>query len=128
MTPATTTSAPPAGYGVDPLESEGRPGGFIIMREMKWFTLKPPEPVSRGHLVQRYVLAVMQRAEVRELEDRTWYADVPEVSGPWGSGPTAADALEDLREVVEDWIELKIEDGDRDFPVLDEIDLNRLPQ
>lgn len=95
---------------------------------MRWSNLEPPEPVSREHLVQRYVLAAMHRAEVRKLEDKTWYAQVPDLSGPWGSGPTEADALEDLQEVVEDWIELKLEDGDRDFPVLDEIDLNRLPR
>lgn len=128
INPVTTTSDPPAGYGLDSLKSEGRPGGLSIIRSPRWFILDPPEPVGREHLVQRYVLAMIQRAEVWELEDKTWYASVPDISGPWGQGPMEVDALDDLREVVEDWIELKLQGGDRDFPVLDEINLNRLPQ
>lgn len=99
-----------------------------IVQQAGWESFSPPRPVSPEHAVQRYILAAMQRAESRKLEDGTWYVHVPGVNGPWGSSATEADARNEFRGVLEEWIEMKRQDGDRDFPVLglDGIDLNRL--
>jgi len=99
-----------------------------IVRPMGWEDLiSSPRPVPPEHVVQRYVGRAMLTAESRKLEDGTWHAHVPGFDGPWGTGTTEDDANSELREVLEDWIEMKRQDGDRDFPIVDGMDLNRLP-
>lgn len=72
-----------------------------------------------------YLEAARKRAVIERLEDGTWYAEVAELPGVWADGPDPFACLGSLMEVVEDWIVLKLRDGDSDFPVLDDIDLNQ---
>jgi predicted RNase H-like HicB family nuclease len=46
--------------------------------------------------------------------------------GLWADGETPEDVRETLAEVVEDWLMLKMDRGERDIPVIETIDLNRL--
>jgi predicted RNase H-like HicB family nuclease len=77
-------------------------------------------------LVERYRRASMRRAKHRQLEDGSWYAEIPGFEGVWASEETLQDCLNVLDEVLLDWLLLKIEHEDRDIPVVEGIDLNVL--
>lgn len=74
-------------------------------------------------LFRRYMNAAMHRAHA-ELEDGVWFAEIPGFSGLWGEGQNKEAALSDLSEALDDWLILKIEDEDRDLPLLENMNLN----
>lgn len=76
-------------------------------------------------LIGKYKKLAMQAAKVEQLDDGSWYAELPGFPGVWADDEeSAGNALSTLEEVLEDWIVLKIEMNDRDIPIIDEIDLN----
>jgi predicted RNase H-like HicB family nuclease len=76
--------------------------------------------------IDRYIDVAMRRAFTEQLEDGSWYAEVKVLKGVWATGETEGEALSELRSVIAGWIELKVDKGHRDFPVLGGIDLNRI--
>ena len=77
-------------------------------------------------LIRRYVDRAMRRAETKQYPDGQWFAEIPGFPGVWGSQDSEAAALDELRETLHEWVLLKIQDRDRDLPVLDFINLNVL--
>jgi predicted RNase H-like HicB family nuclease len=77
-------------------------------------------------LIGRYVNVAVHRAVYERLDDGRWYAEIPILPGVWADGDSEMETLVALREVVEGWVEFKIEDHDEDIPVIDTIDLNLL--
>ncbi len=45
------------------------------------------------------------------LGDGTIYAEVPELRGVWANAETEEDAREELAEVIEEWVLLRISQG-----------------
>jgi predicted RNase H-like HicB family nuclease len=82
-----------------------------------------PLPVQ---LINRYAMLAALRAETERLQDGSWYAEIRNFPGVWAQGQTEEEAIEQLKTVVRDWALLKIQDKDRDLPIIDEIDLNVL--
>lgn len=80
-----------------------------------------PVPV---HLVERYSKLAVRHAVVELQEDGQWLARIEGFPGVWTCEAGALEALTVLEEVVFDWALLKMEDGDRDLPVLGDLDLN----
>lgn len=68
----------------------------------------------------------MRRAEAKQYPDESWFAEIPSFPGVWASSSSEEETLAELEETLHEWIALKIEDGDRDLPVVDSIDLNVL--
>lgn len=68
--------------------------------------------------VNAYVDAAMRRVDVRKIEDGSFFAEIPGFSGVWASNPDLELCAAELREVLLDWLVLKIEQNDRDIPVL----------
>jgi predicted RNase H-like HicB family nuclease len=98
--------------------------------ESTW-SVRTEIPASRevyipSELLDRYVAVAMRAAIPRQLEGETWYAELPNFPGVWADAPSPKQCLDTLEEVLRDWLLLKIVDQDRDIPVVDEIDLNRL--
>jgi predicted RNase H-like HicB family nuclease len=83
------------------------------------------QPSQPEQLIARYIDAAVRRARTKQVEGR-WYADIPILRGVWAEGGTEAAALDDLWSVTEGWVLFKIEDQDRDLPVIDSLNLNRL--
>lgn len=77
-------------------------------------------------LIDRYVSRAMLRAEVKQYPDGSWFAEIPGFRGVWANNSSQEKTLAELEETLHEWIVLKIEDGDRDLPVVDSIDLNVL--
>lgn len=77
-------------------------------------------------LIDRYVRSVALRAFAEEMEDGRWFACAVALPEVWADGDTEQGALDALPEVTRQWVLLKIEDRDRDIPIVGHIDLNRI--
>ncbi len=76
-------------------------------------------------IITRFINAAMKRSKVEILEDDgRLYGEIPSCRGVWATGQTKEECLGALREVLEEWTMLKLRDDDKDFPVLDSVDLN----
>jgi predicted RNase H-like HicB family nuclease len=96
---------------------------FAQIEGYREVTFSRPLPMS---LIDRYATLAVRQATVRRLDDGTWFAEIPGFDGVWADESSVADAIGVLKEVVFDWVLVKIEAEDRDLPVLGEIDLNAL--
>ncbi len=79
-----------------------------------------------AQLIRRYAMLAAHRADTERLEDGSWYAEIRNFPGAWAQADSEEGAIKELETVVRDWTLLKIQDKDRDLPVIDEIDLNIL--
>lgn len=77
-------------------------------------------------LIDRYTRLAVRSASLKRLESGELFAEIRDLPGVWASGASEQEALKELREVVEDWATLKIQDGDRDLPIFGGINLNVL--
>ena len=77
-------------------------------------------------LVSRYVFAVSLRALVERMEDGRWYASVPLLPGVWADADSEEEVRTAVREVIGEWVRLKIDHRHGDMPPLPGIDLSRV--
>lgn len=82
-----------------------------------------PLPIG---LIQRYVGLAVKQATIKQHPDGHWFAEIPKFQGVWAKEASAKESLEVLEDVLFDWLLLKIHDGDRDLPIIENIDLNVL--
>ena len=79
-------------------------------------------------MISDYIRAAMHRAKYELLaDDEGFYGNIPELQGVWANADTLEACRDELQEVVEDWILIKLRHNDADFPMLDGIDLNPKP-
>ena len=69
-----------------------------------------------------YCEKVLQKTQYKKLEDKTWFAEIEGFEGVWGNGLTVEECRQDLLEVREEWIILKLQDGDP-LPVIDGMEI-----
>ncbi len=109
-----------------PVQTVRTSGGYNLFREE--VSQEHRSIVGTTHIpaspFDLYLLAAVRQANIKRLDDGTWYADIPQLQGVWANHESPLDMLEELREVLMGWLILKIQDADRDIPVLDEVDLN----
>jgi predicted RNase H-like HicB family nuclease len=74
----------------------------------------------------RYVHGAMKLATFEKMEDGSYISEVPGFSGVWGTGDILKDCLDNLDEVLREWLLLKIKDCDTDIPIIENINLNNL--
>jgi len=60
-----------------------------------------------------YLQAAMSRAAYKLLDDGSYYGSIPGFKGVWAEGKTLEGCRKELQEVLEDWIVIKLRDGDR---------------
>jgi predicted RNase H-like HicB family nuclease len=84
-----------------------------------------PRPIVAlpGDLMNRYVTVALRRAVPSQTPDGQWYCALDQFQGVWAQEGSPKECLDTLEEVLREWLVLKIVDGDRDIPVVDEIDL-----
>ena len=85
---------------------------------------RPTGPTPDERAIGLYREAALRRAVLERLEDGIWYAEIGELPGVWADGPDPVSCIASLREVIEEWVDLKLRDGDADFPFVAGIDLN----
>jgi|SRR5215510_6103796 len=75
-------------------------------------------------LIARYLREAIKSADLKRLEDGTWFGEITTCPGVWASADEPDQAILELKDVLFDWVVLKIEHGDRDLPQFGEINLN----
>jgi len=69
-------------------------------------------------MLTNYISQKLAQAQYKILEDGTYFGEIPNLQGVWASAKTLEKCREALREVLEEWLILKLRDGDPipDFP------------
>ena len=63
-------------------------------------------------MLTEYIQAAMGKARYEILDDGTYYGEIPPCRGVWATAKTLEACRQELQEVLEEWILLKIKDGD----------------
>jgi predicted RNase H-like HicB family nuclease len=63
-------------------------------------------------MLTNYLAQQLQKARYKILDDRTYFGEIPGLPGVWANAKTLEDCRNQLAEVLEDWIVLKICDGE----------------
>ena len=59
-----------------------------------------------------YVQKAVEKARYKQLEDGSWFAEIPGFAGVWAQGKTVEACRKELWDVLEEWIVLKLRDRD----------------
>lgn len=70
-------------------------------------------------MITEYVAKKLALAKYKILKDGSYFGEITGLRGVWASASTLEKCREELREVLEDWLILKIRDGERiaDFSI-----------
>ena len=63
-------------------------------------------------MIFEYCQKALEKAEYKKLEDGTWFAEIQGFRGVWSNGKSVEEARKELINVLEEWIILKLRDGD----------------
>jgi len=64
-------------------------------------------------MINQYIEKQLKKAKYKILDDETYFGEISGLKGVWASAKTLEDCRNELREVLEDWILLKVRDGER---------------
>jgi len=73
-----------------------------------------------------YIQAALRHVELERMEDGRYFGTIPQCPGLWADGDSEEQCRINLRSVLEDWILLKVREGDK-MPVINGIDINPQP-
>ncbi len=59
-----------------------------------------------------YIQKALERAQYKLLDDGTWFAEIPGFEGVWANAKTVEECRSELKEVLDEWLVLKIRDHD----------------
>ena len=59
-----------------------------------------------------YVQKAIEKAVYKQLENGTWFAEIPGFPGVWANGKTVESCRKELWEVLEEWLILKLREGE----------------
>lgn len=59
-----------------------------------------------------YVQKAIERAKYKQLEDRSWFAEIPGFPGVWAQGKNVEACRKELWSVLEEWLILKLRDNE----------------
>lgn len=68
-------------------------------------------------MLGEYIQGAIEDAEYKQLEDGSWFAEIPGFDGVWANGKSIQECRKELIEVLEEWIILKIKDKEK-IPVV----------
>lgn len=74
-------------------------------------------------ILTAFTEAAVHEAKYKMLEDGTFFGEIPSCPGVWANEKTLEMCRDVLREVLEEWLVLKLHDGDP-LPSIGGIDLN----
>jgi predicted RNase H-like HicB family nuclease len=81
-----------------------------------------PRVLEETMILLKYCEKALQQAQYKKLGDGTWFAEIEGFEGVWGNGLTVEECRQDLLEVLEEWLILKLQDGDP-LPVMDDMEI-----
>lgn len=75
-------------------------------------------------MLTAYITAAMSRARYKLIDDGTYFGEVPGLRGVWANAKTLEGCRSELQEVLEDWLVVKLRDGD-EIPRIGRVQLVR---
>jgi len=69
-------------------------------------------PHRRRNMLFKYIQKALKKAHYKMLDDGTWFAEIPGFEGVWANAKTVEECRNELQEVLEEWLVLKIRDRD----------------
>jgi predicted RNase H-like HicB family nuclease len=73
-------------------------------------------------MLVEYIQKAIGQAQYKGLEDGSWFAEIPGFEGVWANGDSVERCRNELIEVLEEWLMLKIRDNDP-IPAIEGIEL-----
>ncbi len=73
-------------------------------------------------MLTRYISEAMGKARYKILDDGSYFGEIPGLNGVWSNERTLEKCRSILQEVLEDWLLLKLRDGDP-IPKVGRVDL-----
>ena len=64
-------------------------------------------------MLTQFIIKKLKDARYELLKDGTYYGEIPGLQGVWANAKNLEDCRTELREVLEEWILLKIRDKER---------------
>jgi predicted RNase H-like HicB family nuclease len=75
-------------------------------------------------MLTAYITAAMQRARYKIIDDGSIFGEIPALRGVWANAKTLEACRLELQEVLEDWLVVKLRDGDS-IPRIGRVGLSR---
>lgn len=63
-------------------------------------------------MIQEYIQRAVKKAQYKNLEDGSWFAEIPGFEGVWADADSIEECRQELIDVLEEWLILKLRDGD----------------
>jgi predicted RNase H-like HicB family nuclease len=73
-------------------------------------------------MLSEYIQKALEKAQYKNLEDGTWFAEIPGFKGVWANANTVEQCRHELLEVLEEWLILKIRDHDP-IPIIEGVEI-----
>jgi len=68
-------------------------------------------------MLNEFIIKKLKNAKYKILEDGSYFGEIPGLSGIWANANDLEKCRQELKEVLEDWLLLKVRDR-HPFPVL----------
>ena len=63
-------------------------------------------------MLTEYIQKALEKAQYKEFDNGTWFAEIPGFEGVWANADNVEKCRHELKEVLEEWLILKIRDQD----------------
>jgi len=73
-------------------------------------------------MLLNYINKALEKAQYKLLDDGTWFTEIPGFQGVWANKTTVEECRQELVEVLEEWLILKIRDRDS-IPIIQGVGL-----
>ena len=64
-------------------------------------------------MLSEYIIKKLKGAQYKLLKNRSYFGEIPGLRGVWANSKNLEDCRKELREVLEDWLILKVRDHQR---------------
>lgn len=64
-------------------------------------------------MIVEYIEKKLKEARYKFLKDRSFFGEIPGLRGVWANSKNLEDCREELREVLEDWLLLKVRNREK---------------
>ena len=64
-------------------------------------------------MLSEFIEKKLKTARYKLLKNRSYFGEIPGINGVWANAKNLENCRKELQEVLEDWLFLKIHDGER---------------
>jgi predicted RNase H-like HicB family nuclease len=64
-------------------------------------------------MLSEFIIRKLQTARYKILKDGTYFGEVPSFQGVWANANNLEDCRTELRDILEEWMLLKVKSGDK---------------